>query len=318
MSKKSSATPQPQLVLGSVTDVGRVRKSNQDAYCALLAPNTPPGVGGVLAVADGMGGHQGGERASQMAAAGVRRLLGKARPGPGADTVPPASPDGRLAQIHDVVTRVNSEVFAAANTPETRGMGTTLSLAVVEGATLSVGHVGDSRVYLLRSGNLAQLTPDHSWVAEEVARGAISPEDAREHPRRNLITRAVGIGGSVEPFTFSAELEQGDTLLLCSDGLHGLVRDEQIGAVLSGKEPKEAADTLIEMANAAGGNDNITVVVARVASVEPLPAAMWEDAGGRTIAGGKGGGLGWEAKALLLPVRLPWWILRSMFRVFRR
>ena len=318
MSNKSGATPQIQLVLGSVTDVGRVRKSNQDAYCALLAPNTPPGVGGVLAVADGMGGHQGGERASQMATAGVRRLLGKARPGVSPDTVPPASPDGRLAQIRDVVTKVNGEVFAAANTPETRGMGTTLSLAVIEGATLSVGHVGDSRVYLLRNGSLAQLTPDHSWVAEEVARGALSPEDARQHPRRNLITRAVGIGPSVEPFTFSAELEQGDTLLLCSDGLHGLVPDEQIGAVLSGKEPKEAADTLIEMANAAGGNDNITAVVARVASVEPLPAAVWEDAGGRTIAGGKGGGLGWEAKVLLFPVRLPWWILRSMFRVFKR
>ena len=318
MSKKSDATPQTQLVLGSVTDVGRVRKSNQDAYCALLAPNTPPGVGGVLAVADGMGGHQGGERASQMATAGVRRLLGKGRPGVSPDTVPPASPDGRLAQIRDVVTRVNSEVFAAANTPETRGMGTTLSLAVIEGSTVSVGHVGDSRVYLLRNGSLAQLTPDHSWVAEEVARGAISPEEARTHPRRNLITRAIGIGPSVDPVALSAELEQDDTLLLCSDGLHGLIRDEQIGAVLSSKEPKEAADTLTEMANAAGGNDNITVVVARVISVEPLPAAVWEDAGGRTIAGGKGGGWGWEAKALLFPVRLPWWILRLIFRVFKR
>ena len=318
MSNRSGATPQAQLVLGSVTHVGRVRKANQDAYCALLAPNTPVGVGGVLAVADGMGGHQGGERASQMTIAGVVRLLGKGQPPPASDSLPPASADGRLAQIRDAVAHVNDEVLAAASTPETRGMGTTLSLAVIEGATLSVGHVGDSRVYLHRNGNLAQLTPDHSWVAEEVARGALSPEEARKHPRRNLITRAIGIGPSVEPHTFAAELEQGDILLLCSDGLHGLVGDEQIGAVLSGKEPKEAADALVDMANAAGGNDNITAVVARVTSVEPLPPAVWEDAGGKTIAAGERGGWGWELTVLLSPFLLLRWILRTAFRVFKR
>jgi len=275
-------------------------------------------VGGVLAVADGMGGHQGGERASQMAMAGVVRLLGKGKPRADRDTLPPASPDERLAQISDVVAQVNSEVFAAANTPETRGMGTTLSLAVIEGSTLSIGHVGDSRVYLHRNGSLAQLTPDHSWVAEEVARGALSPEEARRHPRRNLITRAIGIGPEVEPVTFAAELEQGDTLLLCSDGLHGLVRDEQIGAVLSSKEPKEAADVLIDMANTAGGNDNITVVVARVTSVVPLPPAVWEDAGGKTIADGERGDRAWELTVLLFPFILLGWIARTVLRVFRR
>ena len=318
MSKKDGAPVQAQLVLGSVTHVGRVRKGNQDAYCALLAPNTPLGVGGVLAVADGMGGHQGGERASQMAMAGVVRLLGKKKPTADRDTLPPAPPDERLAQISAVVAQVNSEIFAAANSPETRGMGTTLSLAVIEGSTLSVGHVGDSRVYLHRNGNLAQLTADHSWVAEEVARGALSPEEARNHPRRNLITRAMGIGPEVEPVTFSAELEQGDTLLLCSDGLHGLVRDEQIGAVLSSKAPKEAADVLVDMANTAGGNDNITAVVARVASVVPLPPAVWEDAGGKTLAADEGGGRAWELTVLLFPFLLLRWVLGTMLKVFRR
>ena len=318
MSNKNGSSPQGQLVLGAVTHVGRVRKANQDAYCALLAPNTPHGVGGVLAVADGMGGHQGGERASQMAVAGLVRLLGKGRPGEDRDTLPPGFTDWRSAQIQDVVAQVNKEVFAAADTPETRGMGTTLSLTIIEGSTLTVGHVGDSRVYLHRNGNLAQLTGDHSWVAEEVARGVLTPEEARHHPRRNLITRAIGIGPTVEPVTFAAELEQGDTVLLCSDGLHGLVSDEQIGAVLSSKEPREAADALVEMANAAGGNDNITAVVARVASIEPLPDALWEDAGGRTLAAGGRGGRLWELKVLLFPFILLWWILRSIFRVFKR
>ena len=318
MSKKNGAPAQAQFVLGSVTHVGRVRKGNQDAYCALLAPNTPLGVGGVLAVADGMGGHQGGERASQMAMAGVVRLLGKKKPNADRDTLPPTSPDERLAQISGVVAQVNAEIFAAANSPETRGMGTTLSLAVIEGSTLSVGHVGDSRVYLHRNGNLAQLTPDHSWVAEEVARGALSPEEARKHPRRNLITRAMGIGVEVEPVTFSAELEQEDTLLLCSDGLHGLVRDEQIGAVLSSKEPKEAAEVLVDMANTAGGSDNITVLVARIASVVPLPPAVWEDAGGKTVTADEGDRRPWELAVLLFPFIVLRWVLGTMLKVFMR
>jgi len=295
--------------------VGRVRKANQDAYCALLAPNTPPGVGGVLAVADGMGGHQSGERASQMAVAGVLRLLGKRQAGASRDTLPP---NGRPAQLRGVVEQVNSEVFAAAATPETRGMGTTLSLAVVEGDTLSIGHVGDSRVYLLRNGNLAQLTPDHSWVAEEVARGAITAEEARTHPRRNLITRAIGIGQTVEPVTLSAELEQGDILLLCSDGLHGMVPDDQISAVLSSEEPKAAAARLVDMANAAGGNDNITAIVARLATAEPLPAEVWEDSGARTVAPGRQESRAWELTVLLSPLLFLRWLVRAPLRLLGR
>ncbi|MBM3957409.1 MAG: serine/threonine-protein phosphatase [Gemmatimonadetes bacterium] len=308
------------MVLGAVTHVGRVRKENQDFYCALLAPNTAPGIGGVLAVADGMGGHQSGERASQMVIAGVVRSLGKRKAGDPepAGAPPSASGGGRLDQIRDLVARVNGEVLAAAGTPENRGMGTTLSLAVVEGSTLSVGHVGDSRVYLYRNGSLAQLTTDHSWVAEEVARGALSAEEARQHPRRNLITRAIGIGPAVEPVAFAAELEAGDTILVCSDGLHGMVPDDQIAAVVAGKEPKEAAETLVDMANAAGGSDNVTAVVGRVTSVEPLPAAVWEAPGGRTVAAGRRRESLWELTVLLSPFLLLRWLLRTLLKAFRR
>ena len=266
-------------MLGARTDVGRVRKNNEDNYCALLAPNTPRGVGGVLAVADGVGGHQAGERASQMAVEGVTRLLGKNSASAGRGM----SPKQREKQLSEAAVKINGDVFAAANTASSRGMGTTLSMAVVEGDTVSIGHVGDSRIYLHRNGALAQLTPDHSWVAEEIARGAMTPEEGARHPRRNLLTRAVGTQPAVEPTTLSVSLEPGDMLLLCSDGLHGLVKDERIAAVLSSKEPGQAAQVLVDMANSAGGTDNVTAIVAKVVSVDLLPDKLWGDSNVETV-----------------------------------
>lgn len=312
MSKQANAAPQRQLILGALSDTGRVRQNNEDRYCALLAPNTPRGVGGVLAVADGVGGHQAGERASQMAVEGVMKLLGKSQA-----TAQPA-PDGRLPQLRDALTQINTDVFTAGRAPDARDMGTTLSVAVIEGATLSIGHLGDSRVYLLRDRALTQITPDHSWVAEEVARGAITPDEARKHPRRNLLTKAVGTQPKVEPTTLSVPLQQADMLLLCSDGLHGLVSDESIAAVLSSKAPDEAAQVLVDMANTAGGTDNVTVVVARVVSVQSLPAALWEDGGAKTVAaGGSRGGTRWLA-VLAFPLLIPWRLLKGIARILKR
>ena len=317
MSTASRSNAQRQIVLGAISDTGKVRQNNEDSFCALLAPNTPRGVGGVLAVADGVGGHAAGEKASRMAVEGVVRLLGKGQPSASSVT----SPDGRLRHMHDALTRINGEVFAAASAPETRGMGTTLSVAIVEGPSLWGGHLGDSRIYLYRDGTLSQLTPDHSWVAEEVARGAITAEDARRHPRRNLLTRAVGTQAEVEPTTLSAQLQQGDTLLLCSDGLHGLVTDDRIAAVLSSKEPDEAAKVLVNMANTAGGTDNVTVVVARIVSALALPASLWEEGSVKTVAAGasKGGSrlLAVLLFPLLLPFKLPWWLIKGIGRGFK-
>ncbi len=271
MSTTGVKTAGRQIAIGARGDTGRVRTNNEDRYCALLPPNTLPGVGGVLAVADGVGGHQAGEVASQMAVDGVAAFLGRA------STMVEVHDGDRLPLLYSVVTRINKQVFEAASRNQSgAGMGTTLSVAMIEGNTVWIGHVGDSRVYLYRDRRLSRLTPDHSWVGEEVARGAMTPQEAETHPRRNILTRAVGTSQEVEPATIRADLLPGDSLLLCSDGLYGMVAEDRIAAVLGAKPPDEAADVLVDMANTAGGTDNVTVIVAQVLSTDLLPAELWE------------------------------------------
>lgn len=260
-----------QIAIGARGDTGRVRANNEDRYCALLPPNTLSGVGGVLAVADGVGGHQAGEVASQMAVDGVATLLSRT------SSLAEAQDRDRLPLLYSVVTGINRQIFdAASKSLSGAGMATTLSVAMIEGDTVWIGHVGDSRIYLFRDKKLSRLTPDHSWVGEEVARGAMTPREAETHPRRNILTRAVGTAPEVEPATLRANLLPGDSLLLCSDGLYGMVSEDRIAAVLGAKPPDEAADVLVDMANTAGGTDNITVIVAQVLSTDPLPADLWE------------------------------------------
>ena len=271
MSTTGVRAPGRQIAVGARGDTGRVRTNNEDRYCALLPPNTLSGVGGVLAVADGVGGHQAGEVASQMAVDGVAAYLGRA------SSMAEAQDRDRLPLLHSVVTRINRQVFDAASKNQSgAGMGTTLSVAMIEGNSVWIGHVGDSRIYLYRDKLLSRLTPDHSWVAEEVARGAMTPQEAEKHPRRNILTRAVGTAQEVVPTTIRADLLPGDSLLLCSDGLYGMVAEDRIAAVLGAKPPDEAADVLVDMANTAGGADNVTVIVAQLLSTEPLPPELWE------------------------------------------
>lgn len=279
MEQVSGTTTPRQLIIGVRDDTGMVRSNNEDNHCALLPPNTPIGVGGILAVADGVGGQDGGEIASQIAIDGVANSLGRAAGPKNIDDVDPAS------LLHRAIVDVNRQVFHAASERQAGfAMATTLSIALVTGSTLWMGHVGDSRIYLYRDHILDQLTPDHSWVAEEVARGAMTPEKAATDRRRNLLTRAVGTAEGVEPETLKIELLPGDTILLCSDGLYGLVSNERIAAVLESKPPEEAADILIDMANTAGGTDNITAIVARVLNIEQLPGSVWaEDYASDTI-----------------------------------
>ena len=248
------------ITLGSLTHVGMKRSGNEDSYCALVGPNSPPGTDSLLAVADGMGGHQSGEVASALA---IQELVSRlSSDGVGDATLPSAGRHDALMQR--VVQEANAEVNRAATRPETRGMGTTLTSALLVGTDLFVAHVGDSRAYLLRKGKLRQITQDHSWVAEEVSRGALTPEQARDHPRKNVLTRALGIAASVQVDTMRVELEEGDVLLLCSDGLNSLVTDDEIGSALSKNDPQEACGSLVELANSHGGHDNITVVIARM------------------------------------------------------
>ena len=248
------------ITLGSQTHVGMTRASNQDAYCAILAPNTPPGTDALLAVADGMGGHQAGEVASAIAIQGLVRRLSPQDAGGTA----PLPKEIRSAFLGEVVQQVNADIHLAAQRPETQGMGTTLTMALLAGSSLSIAHVGDSRAYLLRQGHLRQLSKDHSWVEEEVARGALTPEQARTHPMRNILTQALGTAPRVQVETLETEIQEGDTLLLCSDGLHSLVTDEEIAQLLAGGPPQASSQALVDRANSLGGTDNITVIVARV------------------------------------------------------
>ncbi len=230
---------------GAATDVGRVRSNNQDA---------PLAVEHLFAVADGMGGHKGGEVAARLAV----RTLEDSFTEPTADT------------LVEAVRHANAAIFAlASGDHELRGMGTTLTaIAPVEDdgdETLAVVNVGDSRTYLLRDGELQQLTEDHSLVEEMVRDGRLSPSEAVEHPQRHIVTRALGIDSDVQVDSFAVIPYTGDRYLLCSDGLFGEVDESRIAATLRRlDDPDEAARELVRLANEGGGRDNITVVVVDV------------------------------------------------------
>jgi serine/threonine protein phosphatase PrpC len=230
------------------TDVGRQRSSNEDSLLI-----EPP----FFAVADGMGGAKAGEVASQIATEAFGEESG--------DEVPP---EGRLEAI---ARGANRRIYdLAANDESRRGMGTTFTAAMVVGDEISLGHVGDSRAYRLRDGKLEQLTKDHSLVAELERTGQISPEAAEHHPQRSIITRALGPEPDVEVDTYTVSGKAGDVYLLCSDGLTGMISDDEVGSILRGSESlEESAEGLIRAANQSGGKDNITVVLFRLGEKDP-------------------------------------------------
>jgi protein phosphatase len=229
-----------------MTDTGRQRRDNEDSAYA-RAP--------VFVVADGMGGAQAGEVASQIAIEAFEQGLPDA-----------GSAEERLAQrAREANTRIH-ELSRAEH--ERAGMGTTLTAAYLDDSDLAIAHVGDSRAYLFRDGSLQRLTDDHSLVGELVRRGKLTEEQAEEHPQRSIITRALGPEPTVDVDTWSYAVRDGDILLLCSDGLTSMIAEQKITEVLgSAGTLDEAGDRLIAEANAAGGRDNITVVLARLEDV---------------------------------------------------
>jgi serine/threonine protein phosphatase PrpC len=222
------------------SDVGRTRTDNEDRFLA-----KPP----LFAVADGMGGHQAGEVASGIAIELLDAIAGR--------MPPPSEPE-----IVDAIERSNGAIRDEARSrADLAGMGTTCTVVVID-AAIHVAHVGDSRAYRLSDGRLVQLTDDHSLVASMVRDGVISSEEALVDGRRNIITRALGAEDEVHVDVISADRRPGDRILVCSDGLHGQVDDAAIAAVLRDeKDPRVAADRLVSLANAAGGDDNVTVIV---------------------------------------------------------
>jgi protein phosphatase len=236
------------------TDVGVVRSGNEDSFLLNCA-------GGLFIVADGMGGHAAGEVASEMAVQIVSSDLGSLR---GLSDAEAAS------RMRSAIRKANAAIFDRTLAEhDKRGMGTTATVMVLFSRRYLIGQVGDSRAYLLRDGDLLQLTKDHSYVQEQVDAGLLTPEQARTHPYSNVITRCVGANEDVAPDIYFGNLERGDVVLLASDGLTGMLEDQQLATIMSAEEnPETCVNKMIADANRRGGLDNITAIVIRVDDVE--------------------------------------------------
>ena len=281
-----------RIEVGSATDIGRVRERNEDSILV-----DPP----LFVVADGMGGHRGGQVASRVALETLEALASE-----GSGTLP------------DQVRSANRAVWDRSVEDERlAGMGTTLTAALIDGASALIAHVGDSRAYLLRGGVLRQLTADHTLVARMVKSGEITEAEADVHPHKNVLTRALGTDEQVEVDEDTVALMDGDRLLLCSDGLTGMVTEDQIQAILENSEqPQQAADRLVKAANRAGGIDNISVVVLeaigegdeapaprrRVAPPSPGAVRRWGLRAGLTLL-----------VALVALFAIRWWVDRQWY-----
>ena len=244
------------------TDTGRTRRRNEDYYVV-----APP----LFCVADGMGGAQAGEVASRLAAAAVEDVVDQGgRSGP--------------ERVTSLIQEANRRVYERASVdPTVSGMGTTMTVALLEQDGVTIGHVGDSRAYLVRDGTLTQLTEDHSLVNELVKSGRLSREEAEQHPQRSVITRALGTDPDVDVDAFTVDAQPGDLFLLCSDGLTSMVDNEEILTLLERNRAdlKGATKSLLNAANRGGGEDNITVVTFEIAAdggdTLVLPAVREDD-----------------------------------------
>ena len=261
-----------KVVVAAVTDVGRVRvgQPNEDSFLDQADRL------GLVAVADGMGGHNAGEVASATALEALRAAVASGEP------------------LREAIEGANEAVLEKSESNrEFYGMGTTLTAGMLgTDGSLTIGHVGDSRAYFIRGGELRQITDDHSLVEELVRGGELTPEQAEVHPQRSIITRALGIDPQVDVDVYPIELQAGDRILLCSDGLTTMVRPEEIANILGGEpDPRRAAQLLVDAANAAGGEDNITAVIVEAVEVpedDAPPAAVVDDGHDATETGARG------------------------------
>ena len=255
----------------ALSDIGRVRTHNEDSVLA-----QPP----LFVVADGLGGHEAGEVASAIA---VETLRDHA----------PRRPDAKA--LARAVRAANREVIRAAREGYGHaGMGTTMTAAIVEGTRIAIAHVGDSRAYLLHAGTLTRVSEDHSMVADMIRRGQLTEAEARYHPNRSVITRALGTDPNMAADTYELDAEPGDRLLLCSDGLTGMLEDGAIAEMLGGyRDPQAAARTLIDAANDAGGHDNVSVVIVDIEGEGSSRAGASVDAKGARAGRGWLAVIGW-------------------------
>jgi len=249
-----------KIAAHGVSDVGMRRDHNEDSFLVDLDL-------GLFVVADGMGGHAGGEHASRLAVETIQREVRAARESKGGVFERPNGiEDSPLPDVmRTAVDAACAAIFDAAQADtELAGMGTTVTATLIDGSHAFVAHVGDSRCYLLRDARIYQVSEDHSLVNEQIKAGAISPEEARTSRFKNIITRSVGFERSVAVDLMGIELQLGDRFVICCDGLSNMVEDPEILAIAEGPSLVEAAERLIALANERGGDDNITVIVARV------------------------------------------------------
>jgi len=250
-----------RIASGGVSDVGRVRTNNEDCYKIVEPLN-------LFVLSDGMGGEAHGEIASAMAVETVVKHCLDAETNAAAQVIGAVQPywSARTKHLATAVHLANRTIFKAAEkNPEHHGMGATLTAAWIDGAKLSIAHVGDSRAYLLRSGSLLQLTRDHSLVAEQVRRGILTAAEAEESNMQSVLLRALGAQAAIEVDAEEHALFPRDVLLLCSDGLTRMVTEPEIAGTLQAEtDPARAAEKLVALANERGGPDNITVLTVRL------------------------------------------------------
>jgi serine/threonine protein phosphatase PrpC len=250
-----------RIASGGLTDIGRVRSNNEDCF-QIVVPLQ------LFVLADGMGGEAHGEIASAMAVDAVVKHCLDVDANPAARVIGPTQPNWSpwTKRLSTAVHLANRSIFRSAEEhPEQHGMGATLTAAWINGAKLSIAHVGDSRAYLLRGGSLLQLTRDHSLVAEQVRRGILTTAEAEESSMQSVLLRALGAQAEIEVDAEEHTLFPRDVLVLCSDGLTRMVTEPEIAGTLQAEtDPAKAAEKLVELANERGGADNITVVVVRV------------------------------------------------------
>jgi protein phosphatase len=250
-------TPKPGIETASLTDVGRQRSNNEDSFL-YWEPDSDEDFlrkGRLAVVADGMGGYEGGQEASRLAVETVRSVYDDFFGGAPQDTLVKA-----FESAHQNIQRF------AVDHPQFYGMGTTCTALSIVDRQLCFAHVGDSRLYLIRAESISRLTRDHSYVGRLVESGLVRSEDAESHPQRHILTAALGSGRDVVPHIPEQciPLEEGDILLLCTDGLWGVVGDPDLARVARGNPPADACQKLVQMALDRGGPDNITVLVLRV------------------------------------------------------
>ena len=252
------------LAFAARTDIGRVRENNEDKYDFFLPEDAPTLAlrGRLWAIADGMGGHSAGQVASE---AGLKAVIRSYFAEPAQGEITEALRQS-LDGANTLITRAAEQMNAK------NGMGTTMVVAIVREEMLTIAHVGDSRAYLLREGErVRQLTTDHSWVEEQVRRGAMTREEAELSPYRNVITRSVGMGDGMNADIVTEKLLPGDTVLLATDGVTGYLGGDALAALTSGKSLSKAALDIVDAANDAGGKDNSTVLLLKVLALSPWP-----------------------------------------------